>query len=369
MSNIIQRIVDWFRAKFFSNKAEKPKRKYNRKSKEHMGSHYYLSDLLDQMPDAFLGLELLRKVAPETHKLFSKTGCAVASKDMTLSVGKTGYIDYKNAPSFGCAHMIHTKVQEDVELKGGCFPIVCYFSKVKRPYNVQPTNKATYEFGFVFDTRHLSGCPLAVLERIYLSVDEDGTYTALKMCQPKPMKVGRSSFVRMTWEYPQLLENYAEQWGDTDIEGVAEWWFNLITHMSMSTESGLTVRIKKKKSVVSFAIDMERTPYFFSDREKTVNVNGKTKKIFHIVRGHTRTMADGTEKYIKPHFRGLRKFLWNDYQVSISLTGKHHKSMFDYSASAELLATTAERDAVVASGKFMDQEKLGKVMEKHYENV
>ena len=54
----------------------------------------------------------------------------------------------------------------------------------------------------------------------------------------------------------------------------------------MSTESGLTVRVKKKKSVISFAIDMERTPYFFSDREKVVTSKGQTKKIFHIVRGH-----------------------------------------------------------------------------------
>ena len=333
------------------------------KDKEHFGAHYYLSDLLDVMPRAFLGLNMLQKTDPDIHKLFSKTGCAIVSKDMRLSTTKTGYIDFKNAPSFGCAHMVGRAHDDDYE---GAYPIICFFNKIKRPINVQPSNDMIYEFGVVYDTKHLARFPPAILEKVYMSVSEDGALKALKTCRPTWVPVGKTSFSRMAWKYPDLLEWYAKDWGDTDIEGVASWWFNIISHLAMSSESGLTVRVKKKKSVISFAIDMERTPYFFSDREKVVTSKGQTKKIFHIVRGHMRKMSDGTEKHIKSHFRGLRKFVWNEYDVSISLTGKHHSSIFSFTGEIELAANEDEQEARINSGRYVDAETLGEKLDKNY---
>ena len=347
--------------KIVQKKVQKIVRK--QKDKEHFGAHYYLSDLLDVMPRAFLGLNMLQKTDPEIHKLFSKTGCAIVSKDMRVAATKTGYIDFKNAPSFGCAHMVGRAHDDDYE---GAYPIICFFNKIKRPINVQPSNDMIYEFGVVYDTKHLAKCPPAILEKVYMSVNEDGALKALKTCSPTWVPVGKTSFSRMAWKYPDLLERYAQDWGDTDIEGVASWWFNIISHLAMSSESGLTVRVKKKKSVISFAIDMERTPYFFSDREKVVTSKGQTKKIFHIVRGHMRKMSDGTEKHIKSHFRGLRKFVWNGYDVSISLAGKHHNSMFSFTGDIELAANEEDQEARIKSGSHVDAETLGERVDRHY---
>jgi hypothetical protein len=366
---LFRKLLEFMKTKFwrglFSSKIQNKVKKIvrKRKDKEHFGTHYYLSDLLDVMPRAFLGLNMLQKTDPEVHKLFSKTGCAIVSKDMRMATTKSGYIDFKNAPSFGCAHLVGEVHDDDYE--GAC-PIICYFNKIKRPFNVQPSNDTIYEFGVVYDTEHLAGFPPAMLDKVYMSVDEEGALKALKTCRPTWLRVGNSSFSRMTWKYPELLERYAEQWGNTDIEGVASWWFNIISHLAMSTESGLTVRVKKKKSVISFAIDMERTPYFFSDREKVVTSKGQTKKIFHVVRGHMRKMSDGTEKHIKSHFRGLRKFVWNGYDVSISLTGKHHNSMFSYTGDIELAASAEDQEARIKSGRYVDSETLGKRMYEYY---
>ena len=360
MKQLFRKLLQFCKG-LFSVKVQKIVRK--QKNKEHFGAHYYLSDLLDVMPRAFLGLNILQKTEPEIHKLFSKTGCAIVSKDMRLSTTKTGYIDFKNAPSFGCAHMVGRAHDDDYE---GAYPIICFFNKIKRPINVQPSNDMIYEFGVVYDTKHLARFPPAILEKVYMSVSEDGALKALKTCRPTFMRVGKSSFSRMAWKYPDLLEWYAKEWGDTDIEGVASWWFNIISHLAMSSESGLTVRVKKRKSVISFAIDMERTPYFFSDREKVVTSKGQTKKIFHIVRGHMRKMSDGAEKHIKSHFRGLRKFVWNEYDVSISLTGKHHSSIFSFTGEIELAANEDEQEARINSGRYVDAETLGEKLDKNY---
>jgi len=88
---LFRKLLEFMKTKFwrglFSSKVQNKVKKIvrKRKDKEHFGTHYYLSDLLDVMPRAFLGLNMLQKTEPEIHKLFSKTGCAIVSKDMRLA--------------------------------------------------------------------------------------------------------------------------------------------------------------------------------------------------------------------------------------------------------------------------------------------
>ena len=101
---------------------------------------------------------------------------------------------------------------------------------------------------------------------------------------------------------------------------------------------------------MSFSIDMLRTPYFFADRKKVVNENGNTKKIFHIVRGHKR--KNGT--FIKTHFRGLREFVWNDYQVKIGLAGLHRKSIFEFTGALENVDETEMQKSFITIDQGVD---------------
>ncbi len=85
--------------------------------------------------------------------------------------------------------------------------------------------------------------------------------------------------------------------------------------------NGVRVAVSKGRQTAIFTIDMLRSPYFFSDREPVI-INGVQKRIFHYVKPHTRTYPNGTTTKIKSHFRGLSKFDWLGYKVSITVPGK-----------------------------------------------
>jgi hypothetical protein len=136
-------------------------------------------------------------------------------------------------------------------------------------------------------------------------------------------------FVRTRWKYPELLEQHCIEAKISMNEYVSFALWSAV-NMCLASDQGIQVRVGKGKRRITFAIDMLRTPYFFNDRDKVVNENGQTKRIFHIVRAHERTMAGGEKKVIKSHTKGLRKFTWNGYGVNILLPGKHINSINEW---------------------------------------
>lgn len=90
--------------------------------------------------------------------------------------------------------------------------------------------------------------------------------------------------------------------------------------------SMIRVAVTKNRLTAAFGVEVKRTSYFFKDRDIVLNVNGRKKPIFHIVRPHVR--ANG--KSVPMHFRGLRKFTWAGYEVSISVPGRDHMHLTDY---------------------------------------
>lgn len=161
-----------------------------------------------------------------------------------------------------------------------------------------------------------------------------GHVRALKHCVPVRHNLGRhASVTRMEWHLAPHLSDVAERLGGT-VDHAAAALLAMTSNNAIAREQGLTIRVRKDGLSAVFAIDMLRTPYFFADREKVVTENGQTKKIFHIVRGHWRTLAGGHRKFIKPHFRGLREFDWNGYEVRISLAGLHGQAASSFRAPA-----------------------------------
>ena len=326
---------------------DKTKRKSARRNKNHYGAHYYLGDLLDQIDGTFAGLRLLKKHSRDDYNLFSQTGITACNSDVLTTVENNGWVDFNALPAFGAFHMGGGDVDGD---KVACKLI--FFNKIKRPYNVQPSNHTIYMLSLVYELR---GKP--AFFQIFVAVDTLGNINPLKMCHPKYFGFKRNSsqqddgFMRMTWDWPDGLKEVARAQGE-DVIQCAKWLFWSALNMSMTSSSGITVRVKKKKDVATFAIDMERTPYFFADRDKVANHNGQTKKIFHIVRGHRRNNANGTTTSIRTHFRGLRKFTWNGYEVLVSLNGKNNIDIFDITIPSYNENDICPKDA-------MDNEQLG----------
>ncbi len=99
---------------------------------------------------------------------------------------------------------------------------------------------------------------------------------------------------------------------------------------------GSMVRVNVEKGSLNavFGVEIKRTSYFFKDREITLNADGKTAKIFHIVRPHQRKTKHGTAD-VTLHFRGLRKFEWAGYQVSITIPGRDHFHVPEFDVGME----------------------------------
>lgn len=91
-------------------------------------------------------------------------------------------------------------------------------------------------------------------------------------------------------------------------------------YAAASMGSMIRVAVTKNNLVATFGVEIKRTPYFFKDRDVVLNEHGTKKRIFHIVRPHTR--VDG--RHVPMHFRGLRDFTWAGYRVSITVPGRDH---------------------------------------------
>jgi len=294
-------------------------------------AHYYMGDLLEQLDHYFSDFEYLRRGNPDAAEIFEKFGVGICSSEREMSTElEPSFLE--RMPAQGCFYMGRN---DDDNCSGLRF---VYFQKHKRPINVQHTNHTVYEIGgmWAFKERHCF--------QFYASVDETGSLRVLKQVRPAYHSVGkggkkngvytRGHIVRMEWSYPHFLREWvmdcnARNKENKTIDQFAAFLFAIMVNAVQNTQFDMNVRVKKDGRVATFAINMLRTPYFFAEREKTKNENGNTKSILHIVRPH---MRNG--KAIKAHWRGERRFMWNGYEVSIGMPGKHFAALSEFTAAA-----------------------------------
>jgi hypothetical protein len=137
------------------------------------------------------------------------------------------------------------------------------------------------------------------------------------------------------WCYHEVILDQAKRSGVTP-EQVVTGLFTLVANMYEAAQAGV-INVEARapnKLVANFAVDVRRTPYFFKDRDAVVADAGHTKRIFHIVRTHTRTTKSGQETAVKTHFRGLRSFVWNGFAVNITVPVRDHLAIADLDVGA-----------------------------------
>ena len=329
------KVINWLKGLIYQPRkpiTPKARKATLRRGKDHYGAHYYLSDLLDQIDQTFKGMDALKRADKSSYNIFSKVAFNVADSNLIVQHGFQNHwqMNVNDIPMWGGMNLT-TKTHSDYEDKyaiksnekdGWVRPHFIMFRRVKRPYNVQPTNKITLELGFLYNHESVTNTP-PWLDLFYVEVDKEGNMRPLKCLSPEVVKIkNNKSFVRTRWKLPENTLRFCEHHNLDLTQYVHDvTWYAI--NMAKSVDTGIQVRVSKGKKRVTFAIDMLRTPYFFNDRDKVVNENGQTKKIFHIVRAHERTTAGGEKKIIKSHTKGLRKFKWNGYDVNIYLAGKH----------------------------------------------
>jgi hypothetical protein len=331
--------------------------------RESMGCLYYFGDLLDHLDDYFHTLRLLRQCDPDCYDLYRHIGAQVINSDSLLEFGRLKKAWLKQRPAFGMIHMRDFNEEDDDRI-----PVaLAYYDKVSQPFNVERSRHDIYEASFFFSNRLNTKKAFNDKASFHVSVSPRGKITLLKELHQYSVKVGSrkkgsaGTIYRKKFAIPGELK-----WWVDDIrkrenrkklteEKYAAHIFSFIANAMINVNAGIQIAVKRGHLTAVFNIDMLRTPYFFKDREKTVNHNGRTKKIFHIVRTHKRRTRKG-EKYIKTHFRGIKEFNWNGYDVRIKSPKRRlHLSSFD------LPGTVLEEDKPIPGG-FMTRGKTGKLL-------
>ena len=336
----MKRIWVWLKSWFVTEIKETRPAKRKTQQKEHLGVHYYMGDLLGSLDDYFNVMALMKKIAPEEYNYFNKIGMPVADmKNMFFDIDYNPHMRKGEYPSyFG----MHFNLGQIARRGGEVFyldpetgeelihPAIMTFQKVRYIPNVQFSNATIYKATTWLDDSHskhnqIIGVPW------HFAIDDDANIEILKehvtsWQYPKKRKGKNWGKIPVQrWRAPRVLtflqEDLERRSGEklTLVE-LIERHFNVAHNLWMQSHAGLKIMVSKGDLKATFTIDMLRTPYFFKDRIKVKTESGRTKPIFHIVRTHQR--KNQKDSFVRSHFRGLRKFEWEGYDVRIVLPSR-----------------------------------------------
>lgn len=318
------------------------------------GAHYYLRDLLSNLDEYFSDQRLIRRASGDIGDMITCAGVGIYSDEIEVPTSIDPSFYALGFPGFWGGYLNKDASASLKEKTGIVSPRLIAIQLVRRPWNVQPSNSPTYHCAMVYIDNGRS-----VMAEFYASICKDGI-RALKVAKPRPQTLpNRSRFYRLTWQYPACLSEFESSTTDDPHKAASE-ILSVCLNLAWQQESGLMVRCSKAGRSAVFAIDMLRTPYFFSQREKVLTDSGRAKPIFHIVRPHKRDTIHG-ERWIRSHWRGVRKFRWNGYNVNITLAGKHHKSITHSNIEAIDASATDRPVGTITSVEF--SERIAAAME------
>jgi len=328
------------------------------------GVFTHFDDLLDKMDSYFMYLEMLKKDDRNAFDLYSKIGGQIIGSKAFFQAGSINSDWMASRPSFGMAHWINADVERGIPglEKRTITPKLLYFQKVKQASYIQKTDNDIYNLVMYYVDSHKPRLRKPFSWHVELL--PDGTCRALKELSIGYMKVGKKNpdFVpRKQWLLPEaLMSLFMEHRREiSDVHQLSSNIFAMLANSCWYASYGVRINATHKRMTGVFNVAMDRTAYFFKDRERVVNENGKTCRVFHVTRPHKRVLSNGKEIHIKMHFKGLRKFEWMGYQINITVPGLHHADLNSFAAPVEMVDET-----INDVGDKMDMSQLGDVLAK-----
>ena len=355
------------------------------------GRFYFKDDVLDQLDYYFQTIRRFKVARRDFYDLASQTGINLIP-DRAVYVPKKGEEEEEYWPEvsrvdpwfaqtlpafgsycFGTLKKIrYNETQEQVMHTR--FIYFTRYAKKGVPITIQPIKEGTvYVIGLYFDNvgikapdpfkaRHLQKPGVVELPVV---VARDGTITALKTLEPKALKFPRKNkrrshemATRSEWGFPQALIRFAKEHKTTPERYICNRFAHAARMHGDLNSSMIHVRVTKGDLAAVMNVDMERTPYFFKDRQP-VFVDGIKKKIFHIVRPHERVVGSVSTD-VHMHFRGLRKFNWNSYDVAITVPGWDHNNW----AMADIAAYDIDSEKGKKLKRFLNMKGVGEMVVK-----
>lgn len=359
--------VFWVRTAIVRRKPSAVRRKINPNrgdDTEERGSWYFRRDILDRLDKYREYAKKVRKVDKDAYRHVCQIGAVVTSGRAVVQAAEMS-ASWRAGKriGFGAVALMERPSEEMIPAR------FVYFTRVDRlPWTVEhPNEPATfYRMCIVYHDSHLGTGAAS----FHLSVDDSVNVRVLRQSETMTQRIRsknkrkglpKDTYVqRLRFGYPSCLDGIGvdEKTGEDHYKGLTihQKVARLLTMCSNIYEDAskdVLVRAKKSGVTAAFTIDMLRTPYFFRDRDTVLTSTGHRKRIFHIVRTHARNTKRGTS-YVRSHFRGARKFMWNSYDVTVSMPGKHHIDMLDVDVGA--LDYTDEDVPIdtITHGQFVD---------------
>tara|TARA_R110000803_G_scaffold209729_1_gene279916 strand:+ start:581 stop:1702 length:1122 start_codon:yes stop_codon:yes gene_type:complete len=339
MTRLIKKFLAYVMV-FFS-----PSVKTRKKSIRTPGLYTFRKTILQKLAWYFSVIKRLKKGDPETFKLYSKIGASIVSQEDAVtaeySFGDEELCPWwkTHRPTFGALFFSDGSWPGD---KGFMQPtMVCFrkYAKGKEPCEIQKGSGAIYCVTVCWDKREWkNGRPT----EFPVSIDKNNKITVLKTkhygeqsIRAKKRRRGRV-FTVPTKKF--LIDPFFADWAVGQKASSTEIHLTYIfvhaANLYAAQDHEMTkIKCTKNRLSAVFSIDVLKTPYFFKDRDATTLVNGKRKKIFHIVRAHKR-VTNGIASFVKTHFRGERYFMWNGYKVRITVPGWHHMNLIELDVGA-----------------------------------
>ncbi len=330
---------------------------------EEAGRWYFKRDILDRLDDYFICIRRLRATDINSYDLFSRIGAVIISgHERGLQKELPATWNAGQLPGFGAVAYMERGIEKNEDIIPAKF--VCFNKYARPPATVEPAAGVVYGLQFfhtrVDDTDRGS-------HECYLDI-ADGGVRLLRELHKKKQRIpakkvkGRKHGVTVIyhshWGYPPGIKSMAEFHKTEVAEYAADMFLGMI-HEHENASLDIRIRVAKGSLVATFAVDMLRTPYFFEDREPVI-IDGKKKRIFHIVRTHPRRLQDGRTIPVRSHFKGLRRFDWHGYNINITMPGLHHRDMLRFDIGGHAY----DDDTVMPKDKG-DTKFAGKLFNKH----
>jgi hypothetical protein len=333
----------------------------------------HIGDILDSIDDYMHWIGRLRAVDPTSYALFARIGGAImpTTKKAALSMelDPRAPSDPNDWPGFFMMSMPSAFDSPD-----RIAPKLIYFQKMSFSdtcgADIVPFEGIIYEGTLFFCER---GKRRLYPSRFYIGIGEDRkprllrqTSSSVQTIPLKRRRKGEPEAVTLHHNrtaYPRPIVEHAKEHKMPASDFAAQLFYMTMSGV-IGAFGGVQIAVRQKSLVGRFGIPVERTAYFFKDRDLQVTVNGRRKKIFHAVRAHTRTMESGKRVSVKSHYRGVRNFDWKGYQVHISVLNHHHRPIEDFAAETREFGP----DEVAGPG-WMDQSETGETLRDYMWNA
>jgi hypothetical protein len=315
------------------------------------GAFYFKKEILDRLDQNSFFLKRIRLHDPQAYGLFSRIGVHLLPDNQLYELDLNSWWTSGERPSFGAVQLCAEDGSEDVNDTIGIK--LAYFIKKDRPphYVEMKSGGTVYEVVCFYDTKKKPvlkhGVP--VVFHVHLSdqgdfrllrwrVDRDA-YAPSKKHGHLNVRIPQKNIRTVPHELKVLLQDQKERNvkdKPSTADELAQTLFSFLANTFISANTMIRVSAEKGDIVTTFGIHPRRAAYFFKDRD--LKGENQRKKIFHTVRPHERTYKkSGKKRPVRLHFRGLRKFTWNGYDITITVPGKDHTGLeYFHGASHEI---------------------------------